>query len=324
SITLLATLLVALGHPDPALDWHWKLWKTTYGKEYPHQKEEEERRGIWEENLRVVTLHNLEHSLGLHSYQLGMNHLGDMVGAGLVALLTGLNVAPGSKRVSWNPPRAGRQVPDTMDWREKGCVTEVKNQGSCGSCWAFSAVGALECQVKLKTGQLVSLSTQNLVDCSVMYGNKGCSGGFMTNAFQYIIDNEGIDSEESYPYKAQNGTCQYNASTRAATCSKYVELPFGDEEALKDAVANVGPVSVAIDATQPTFFLYRSGVYDDPKCSQEVNHAVVVIGYGTLQEKDYWLVKNSWGLSFGDQGYIRMARNHANHCGIASYASYPL
>uniref|UniRef100_A0A8C2TW15 Cathepsin S n=1 Tax=Coturnix japonica TaxID=93934 RepID=A0A8C2TW15_COTJA len=120
-----------------------------------------------------------------------------------------------------------------------------------------------------------------------------------------------------------NGTCQYNVSTRAATCSKYVELPYADEAALKDAVANVGPISVAIDAAQPTFFLYRSGVYDDPLCTQEVNHGVLVVGYGTLNEKDFWLVKNSWGERFGDGGYIRMARNHSNHCGIASYASYP-
>ncbi|NXW09574.1 CATS protein, partial [Fregetta grallaria] len=277
SIAILATLAVALGHPDPTLDWHWQLWKKTYGKEYRHEKEEGDRRATWERNLRLVMLHNLEHKL-----------------------------------------------PDTVDWREKGCVTDVKNQGACGSCWAFSAVGALEAQVKLKTGKLVSLSAQNLVDCSTMYGNKGCSGGLMTSAFQYIIDNEGIDSDDSYPYTAQNGTCQYNASTRAATCSKYVELPEADEAALKDAVANVGPVSVAIDATQPTFFLYRSGVYDDPRCTQEVNHGVLVIGYGTLNDKDYWLVKNSWGVSFGDEGYIRMSRNHANHCGIASYASYPL
>nr|XP_009503011.1 PREDICTED: cathepsin S-like [Phalacrocorax carbo] len=274
SIAFLAALALAQGHPDPALDWHWQLWKKTYGKEYRHEKEEGDRRATWERNLRLVTLHNLEHSLGLHSYELAMNHLGDM--------------------------------------------------GACGSCWAFSAVGALEAQVKLKTGKLVSLSAQNLVDCSMMYGNKGCSGGFMTEAFQYIIDNQGIDSDASYPYTAQNGTCQYNASTRAATCSKYVELPYGDEAALKDAVANIGPVSVAIDATQPTFFLYRSGVYDDPQCTQKVNHAVLVIGYGTLNDKDYWLVKNSWGVSFGDKGYIRMSRNHANHCGIASYASYPL
>ncbi|XP_010017507.1 PREDICTED: cathepsin S isoform X1 [Nestor notabilis] len=323
-IAFLATLAVALGHHDPALDWHWQLWKKTYGKEYRHKKEEWDRRATWERNLRLVTLHNLEHSLGLHSYTLGMNHLGDMTSKEVAALLTGLSITPRSQRITTSHLQPSSQLPDTVDWREKGCVTNVKNQGACGSCWAFSAVGALEAQVKLKTGTLVSLSTQNLVDCSVSYGNRGCSGGFMTTAFQYIIDNNGIDSDESYPYKAENGTCQYNASTRAATCSKYVELPHADEEALKDAVANVGPVSVAIDATQPTFFLYKSGVYDDPQCSQEVNHGVLIIGYGTLDNKDYWLVKNSWGVRFGDEGYIRMVRNHKNHCGIASYASYPL
>ncbi|KAM9368342.1 cathepsin S [Phaethornis superciliosus] len=322
AVTFLA--VVALGHRDPTLDWHWKLWKKTYGKEYPQEVEEGERRATWEENLRLVTLHNLEKSLGLHSYELGMNHLADMTSREVSALLTGLQVAP-QKKLSSPSRRHGRdQLPEQMDWRDQGCVTPVKNQGSCGSCWAFSAVGALEAQVKLKTGKLVSLSPQNLVDCSTTYGNQGCSGGFMTNAFQYIIDNQGIDSEESYPYTAQNGTCEYNSSARAATCSRYVELPFADEEALKEAVATVGPISVAIDATQPTFFLYRSGVYDDPRCSQDVNHGVLVIGYGTQEDKDFWLVKNSWGVQFGDGGYIRMARNHQNHCGIASYPSYPL
>ncbi|NXU49816.1 CATS protein, partial [Turnix velox] len=324
AVALMAVLRVALGHPDPTLDWHWEIWKKTYSKKYQHEAEERVRRVTWERNLRLVTLHNLEQSLGLHSFQLGMNHLADMTREEVAALLTGLHVSPGLKHSPTYQPRAGREVPDTMDWRDKGCVTEVKNQGACGSCWAFSAVGALEAQVKLKTGQLVSLSTQNLVDCSSMYGNKGCSGGFMTNAFQYIIDNQGIESEEAYPYTAHNGTCHYNASARAATCSGFVELPQADEGALKVAVANIGPISVAIDATQPTFFLYRSGVYDDPQCTQEVNHAVLVIGYGTLNEKDYWLVKNSWGVTFGDKGYIRMARNHRNHCGIASYASYPV
>ncbi|NWR59140.1 CATS protein, partial [Bucorvus abyssinicus] len=332
-IALLAALAAAaLGRPDPALDWHWQLWKKTYGKEYRHEAEEGARRATWEKNLRLVTLHNLEHSLGLRSYELGMNHLADMTSEEVAALLTGLNVAPRPTGGSRYRPQPGSPVPDAVDWREKGCVTDVKNQGACGSCWAFSAVGALEAQVKLKTGKLVSLSTQNLIDCSVTYGNKGCSGGFMTYAFQYIIDNHGIDSEESYPYTAQNGTCQYNASARAATCSKYVELPYRDEAALKDAVANVGPVSVAIDATQPTFFLYRSGVYDDLRCTQEVNHGVLVSRRSARGRRNWSFSgalivvssPKSWGVRFGDQGYIRMARNHDNHCGIASFPSYPL
>uniref|UniRef100_A0A8B9NZE8 Cathepsin S n=1 Tax=Apteryx owenii TaxID=8824 RepID=A0A8B9NZE8_APTOW len=319
----LAALAAVLGHPDPALDWHWQLWKKTHGKEYRHQKEEEKRRVTWERNLHLVTLHNLEHSLGLHSYELGMNHLADMTSEEVAALLTGLKVPQQRNQTSTYRPMPGSKVPDTVDWREKGCVTAVKNQGACGACWAFSAVGALEAQVKLKTGKLVSLSAQNLVDCSRSYGNEGCGGGWRTKAFQYIIDNQGIDSDDSYPYTAQDGTCHYNPAARAANCSSYVELPYGDESALKDAVANAGPVSVGIDSSQPTFFLYKAGIYDEPHCSQIGNHAVLVVGYGTSDGKDYWLVKNSWGVHFGEQGYIRMSRNRGNQCGIASYASYP-
>ncbi|XP_074837160.1 cathepsin S-like isoform X3 [Carettochelys insculpta] len=233
---------------DPMLDFHWELWKKSYGKQYSHQKEEGARRVTWEKNLKLVMLHNFEHSLGLHSYELGMNHLADMTGEEVAALLTGVKIPHQLDRNSIYRTHPGHSVPDSMDWREKGCVTDVKNQ---------------------------------------------------------------------------NGTCHYNSTTRAATCSKYVELPYADEAALKDAIANIGPVSVAIDAKQPTFFLYRSGVYDDPRCTQEVNHGVLAIGYGTLDGKDFWLVKNSWGKYFGDQGYIRMSRNNGNHCGIASYGCYP-
>lgn len=309
---------------DPTLDRHWDLWKKTYGKQYTEQSEEVTRRFIWEKNLKFVMLHNLEHSMGMHSYDLGMNHLADMTSEEVKLLMSSLKVpSPWQRNVTFksNP---NQKLPDSMDWRDKGCVTEVKYQGSCGSCWAFSAVGALEAQLKLKTGKLVSLSVQNLVDCSTeKYSNKGCNGGFMTQAFQYIIDNNGIDSEASYPYKAMDGKCQYDSKYRAATCSSYVELPFGSEEALKEAVANKGPVSVAIDASHPSFFLYKSGVYYDQACTLNVTHAVLAVGYGTDNGKDYWLVKNSWGLHFGEQGYVRMARNSGNHCGIASYPSYP-
>ncbi|NXF53976.1 CATS protein, partial [Oceanites oceanicus] len=330
SIAVLAALAVALGHPDPALGWHWQLWKKTYGKEYRHEKEEGDRRATWERNLRLVMLHNLEQSLGLRSYELGMNHLADMTSEEVAALLTGLNVAPWTNWTSPYRPQPGSKVPDTVDWREKGCVTDVKNQGTCGLCWVFSAVGALEAQVKLKTGNLVSLSVQNLIDCTRGYGNKGCGGGWKTRAFQYIIDNQGIDLDASYPYTAQDGACRYNPTARAAACSGYVELPHGDESTLKDAVANVGPISVSIDASQPTTFLYwwavskcLPGIYRDPSCSQVVTHAVLVIGYGSSDGQDDWLVKNSWGARFGEQGYVRMARNRGNHCGIASYGAHP-
>nr|XP_012622973.1 cathepsin S [Microcebus murinus] len=267
-VLLVCCSAMAQLHRDPTLDHHWHLWKKTYGKQYEEKTEETVRRLIWEKNLKFVTLHNLEHSMGMHSYDLGMNHLGDMTSEEVVSLMSCLKVPSQWQRNVTYKSNPNQKLPDSVDWREKGCVTEVKYQGSCGSCWAFSAVGALEGQLKLMTGKLVSLSAQNLVDCSTeKYRNKGCNGGFMTEAFQYIIDNNGIDSEASYPYKATDEKCQYDPKNRAATCSKYTELPYGSEEALKEAVANKGPVSVGIDATHPSFFLYRSGKNSDILCS---------------------------------------------------------
>lgn len=323
-VLLVCSSAVAQLHKDPTLDHHWHLWKKTYGKQYKEKNEEAVRRLIWEKNLKFVMLHNLEHSMGMHSYDLGMNHLGDMTSEEVMSLMSSLRVPSQWQRNITYKSNPNQMLPDSVDWREKGCVTEVKYQGSCGACWAFSAVGALEAQLKLKTGKLVSLSAQNLVDCSTeKYGNKGCNGGFMTRAFQYIIDNNGIDSDASYPYKATDQKCQYDSKYRAATCSKYTELPYGREDVLKEVVANKGPVSVGVDASHPSFFLYRSGVYYEPSCTQNVNHGVLVVGYGVLNGKEYWLVKNSWGRNFGEEGYIRMARNKGNHCGIASFPSYP-
>ncbi|XP_058503383.1 cathepsin S, ortholog2, tandem duplicate 1 [Solea solea] len=325
SLLLVSLCVGAVSMLDSQLDFHWEMWKKTHEKSYRNQVEDVHRRGLWEKNLMLITMHNLEASMGFHTYELGMNHMGDLTEAEILESYATLTPPADMQRApSPFTGTSGADLPDTMDWREKGCVTSVKMQGSCGSCWAFSAAGALEGQLAKKTGRLVDLSPQNLVDCSSKYGNKGCNGGYMHQAFQYVIDNQGIDSDASYPYKGRQQSCQYNPVNRAANCSQYELLPQGDEGALKQALATIGPISVAIDASRHTFVFYRSGVYDDPGCSKRVNHAVLAVGYGTDSGEDYWLIKNSWGISFGESGYVRMSRNKDNQCGITQYGCYPI
>ncbi|XP_061573544.1 cathepsin S-like [Cololabis saira] len=325
SLLLVSLCLGAAATFDGRLDDHWQLWKKEHGKMYQSEEEDIRRRELWENNLMLITKHNLEHSMGIHTYDLNMNFMGDLTSEEIMQHFATLRPPTDIQRApSPFAGESGADIPDTLDLREKGYVTQVKMQGACGSCWAFSAAGALEGQLAKVRGKLVDLSPQNLVDCSTKYGNHGCNGGFMHQAFKYVIDNQGIDSEAAYPYAGRDQDCRYRAVYRAANCSSYRFLPQGDEGALKAALATVGPISVAIDARRPRFAFYRSGVYDDSSCTQKVNHGVLAVGYGTLNGQDYWLVKNSWGSRFGDQGYIRMARNKNDQCGIALYGCYPI
>ncbi|XP_067136548.1 cathepsin L-like [Centruroides vittatus] len=312
---------------NPDYDKNWETFKTKFNKNY-ERNEEFARRLVWEENLAAIIKHNIEYDLGLHSFTRGLNEYSDLTRQEFVKMMNGLKRGANSTaKPLYTFTRLSNVVlPDTVDWRDKGMVTGVKNQLQCGSCWAFSTTGSLEGQHKKKTGKLVSLSEQNLMDCSGNEGNMGCEGGLMDNAFEYIKINKGIDTEKSYPYEAIDDTCRFKRSSVGATCTGYVDIPSGDEDALKQAVATIGPISVAIDASHDSFQDYQHGVYYEDDCSPaELDHGVLVVGYGTTDDgQDYWLVKNSWGTSWGINGYIKMARNHNNQCGIASQASYPL
>lgn len=283
---------------------------------------------IFSENSLLIARHNSKYAKGLVSYKLGMNQFGDLLPHEFAKMFNGFRGEHTARRGSTFLPPANvndSSLPETIDWREIGAVTAVKDQGQCGSCWAFSATGSLEGQHFLKTGKLVSLSEQNLVDCSGAFGNQGCSGGLMDNAFQYIKSNDGIDTEKSYPYEAVDDKCRFKKENVGATDTGFVDIEHGSEDDLKKAVATVGPVSVAIDAAHSSFQLYSEGVYDEPECSSEqLDHGVLAVGYGVENGKKYWLVKNSWAETWGDKGYIKMSRDKDNQCGIASSASYPL
>lgn len=315
----------------------WLAFKAEHRKVYKSDVEENFRLKILLENRHKVAKHNAQYEMGNRTFKLKVNKYSDMLHQEFVHTFNGFNKSTNHllrqqlkiEGATFIEPM-NIQLPGTVDWRKKGLVTAVKDQGHCGSCWAFSSTGALEGQHFRKSGILVSLSEQNLVDCSGKYGNNGCEGGLMDQAFQYIKDNHGLDTEKSYPYEAEDDKCRYSKSNKGADDKGFVDIPQGDEDKLKAAVATIGPVSVAIDASHETFQLYSEGVYYEPECSSDqLDHGVLVVGYGTEEDKDgnpqdYWLVKNSWGETWGEKGYIKMARNRDNHCGIASSASYPL
>ncbi|BFG17728.1 hypothetical protein CerSpe_040020 [Prunus speciosa] len=302
----------------------FEVWCKQYGKSYSSAQEKLYRLSVFEGNLAFVTQHN---DLGNSSYTLSLNEFSDLTHHEFKSSRLGFSPTFLSlKRKSDRKPSVVLDLPSSLDWRKKGAVTNVKDQGSCGACWAFSATGAIEGINKIVTGSLISLSEQELVDCDRVYPNNGCNGGLMNDAFRFVIDNNGIDTEEDYPYKGWDDTCiKKKLKRNAVTIDDYTDVPSNDEEQLLQAVASQ-PVSVGISGSDMAFQLYSKGIFNGP-CSTSLDHAVLIVGYGSENGVDYWIVKNSWGTHWGMNGYMHMLRDHSNLkgvCGINTLASYPI
>jgi len=279
------------------------------------------RYSIFKENLDFVNNHNAQNA----SYELEMNSFGDLTAQEFKESNTNSGLFPPSDSDEIPPLIIPSPSPEelgadsSLDWRNRKAVNAIQSQGGCGSCYAFSAISAVEGAWAIKKSTLIKLSEQQIVDCSRVGSDQGCRGGWMTNSFQYIINNKGISSSSKYPYAGKDQKCRSVQSV--ATISKFATVQKGNENALMNAV-KIGPVSIAIEGGTRAFQFYSKGVLDDSSCGVKLDHGVTIVGYGTASGKPYWIVRNSWG-NWGEAGYVRMVRNK-NQCGLALFPSYPI
>ncbi|KAJ0801380.1 putative fruit bromelain [Helianthus annuus] len=300
-------------------------WMERYGRVYKDDLEKETRFKIFKNNVAYIEAFN---SAGNRAYKLSVNAFADQTSQEFKATRNGFKL-PSTPRLGQTTPFRYENViavPSSVDWRKKGAVTPIKDQGQCGSCWAFSTIAATEGITGITTGKLISLSEQELVDCDRSGEDQGCEGGYMDDGFDFIVKNKGINTEAAYPYEAADGTCNAKKEgVAAAKITGHEDVPANSEATLLKAVA-MQPVSVAIDAGDGDFQFYSSGVFNGT-CGTELDHGVTAVGYGISDDGiKYWLVKNSWGTVWGEEGYIRMQRDveaKEGLCGIAMMASYP-
>ena len=302
-----------------------------FNKRYPTLDELETRFDIFRENLRNIIEHNM---MSHQNFTLGINQFTDLTHEEFKAQFTGgykmdvdgHKVQVGSYGCTTFTSSASN-APVTIDWRKKNAVTSVKDQGQCGSCWTFSATGASEGAWAIKTGTLVDLSEEQLVECAtgMQYGSHGCNGGQMEGAFKYLIQN-GQCSDTTYPYTSgngQSGSCK--SCTPVAQFSSCSDVKPNDQISLKGAVAQQ-PVAVAIEADTRYFQSYSGGIMDSPSCGTSLDHGVLIVGYGEENGSKYWILKNSWSSSWGEEGYFRILRTDSTNdpgiCGVAMDPSF--
>ncbi|XP_058752298.1 zingipain-1-like [Vicia villosa] len=298
----------------------YQTWLKRHRRHYRDKEEWEVCFDIYQSNVQFIEFHNSRN----YSYKLTDNRFADLTNEEFRTRYLGF--LPRLHAQEKNKYHKHGDLPRNLDWRKKGAVTHVKDQGRCGSCWAFSAVAAVEGINKIKTGNLVSLSEQQLIDCDTKSGNEGCEGGDMYIAFNYIKTHGGLATAKEYPYTGTNGKCnKTKAKNHVVTISGYENVPAHNEKMLKAAVAHQ-PVSVATDAGGYAFQFYSKGVFSG-SCGKDLNHGMTIVGYGEKNGEKYWIVKNSWANDWGESGYVRMKRDIKDKdgtCGIAMDATYPV
>lgn len=290
-------------------------YQKDFNKYYSSVEEERYRLAVYKSNLKKIELHNAQHL----PWTMGVNEFADMTEDEFGFKFCGCAKDP-KTRAARSTPIYG-DAPERVDWREQGAVTPVKDQASCGSCWSFSTTGTVEGAYFVHSGKLVSLSEQQLVDCATEpeYKARGCSGGWPWSVLGYV-QKKGLCTEEDYPYHAKDEDCKDDKCEAAIHIKGYEEVEAMSGAALKAAVSKA-PVSVAVEADSAVFQMYTGGIVDDSACGTSLNHGVLAVGYG----ENYWIVKNSWGASWGDKGYIKIAYKEtgAGICGINQMNSYP-
>ncbi|OTF70897.1 Group 1 mite allergen-like protein (Cysteine protease) [Euroglyphus maynei] len=306
------------------VDEHFREFIEKHGKNYTNKYNEVNfRHFIFLQNYRFIMAHNRKN---LH-YQLAVNHLADRTDDEMSRIRGKIQVMNEDKGgIPFDKSKYDiSKIPEQWDWRLLGAVTPVKDQAICGSCWSFGATGTIEGQYFVKTGRLLKLSQQQLVDCSWSEDNNGCDGGEDFRTYNYIMKAGGISTEEDYGhYLGVDGKCHDNAVKKSVQIKGFYNVTIGDAEAMKTALYYHGPVSIAVDASPKTFSFYSHGIYYDPNCSSKnLDHQVLAVGFGKLNDEKYWLVKNSWSTYWGNDGYILISQKN-NDCGVLTDATFPL